>query len=437
MASCGVHSLVIGLPCQFKPSVYNLLMLAHCKIVTLALSLITLIPLPARAENGGKVSMPSYETRYYTIYTDLPPQRVREAELRTNKMVELYQERTKDFSGSIHQRLPFYLFTKEQDYLDAGGIEGSSGVFDNSSQVLMAVAVEKSSETWYTVQHEGFHQFAHAVIGGELPVWVNEGLAEYFGESIFTGEGYVPGIIPDWRLRRIKMNFTANRFRPIEEMMNLAHRDWNDELSVVNYDQAWSMVHFLAHAENGKYQSAFIGFMRDVGNHQPADKSWENNFGSAEGFELKWKAYWQAMKPGSTTDAYARATLQTLAAALGRAQAKKLHYDSLEAMEKAITTGAIKFEDQQYLPTSVLEVALENLTQLRKSGHHFKITTTPGRQPIVIADLTNGTRWTAQYTLQNNKVAQVAVTKSPSSTASLAPKSPTTTPSIQARPQRP
>ncbi len=412
MASCGVRSLVMGLPLGFKPSVYNRLIPMKCNAAIFLLLLIGLIQPAARAENGGKVSMPSYETRYYTIYTDLPPQRVREAELRMNKMVEVYQKRTRDFSGAVRQRLPFYLFSKEQDYLDAGGIEGSSGVFDISSQVLMAVAVEKSSETWYTVQHEGFHQFAHAVIGGQLPVWVNEGLAEYFGEAIFTGESYVPGIIPDWRLRRIKMELTANKFRPIEEMMKLAHRDWNDELSVINYDQAWSMVHFLAHAENGKYQSAFISFMRDVGAHQPPEKAWENNFGSAQGFELKWKDYWQSMKPGSTADAYARATLQTLAAAFGRVQAKKLHYNSLEAMEKAVTTGALKFDDQQYLPTSVLEVALENLAQLRKAGHRFKLLTPPGRQPTIIADMTTNTRWTAQYTLQNNRVTQVTVNKS-------------------------
>jgi hypothetical protein len=413
-------------------------MRTQSKFATLFLFALALAQTGALAENGGKVSMPSYETRYYTIYTDLPPLRVREAELRMNKMVEVYQERTRDFSGAIRQRLPFYLFTKEQDYLDAGGIEGSSGVFDRSSQVLMAVAVEKSSETWYTVQHEGFHQFAHAVIGGELPIWVNEGLAEYFGEAIFTGEGYVPGIIPDWRLRRIKMDLTANKFRPIEEMMKLGHANWNDELSVVNYDQAWSMVHFLAHGDNGKYQGAFVGFMRDVGAHKPADKAWEENFGSAEGFEAKWRDYWDSLKPGATADAYARATLQTLAATVGRAYVTKQPFDSLESMEKALTTGKLKFTDQHWLPNSVFEVALENLAQLRKAGHRFSIVPQPGRQPIIVAEMTTGTRWIGQFTVQNARVSQVTITKS-TSTLQLAPRGPTTGSGSQAplRPRRP
>ena len=33
------------------------------------------------------------------------------------------------------------------------------------------------SRTWHVVQHEGFHQFVFAVIRGEIPTWVNEGLA--------------------------------------------------------------------------------------------------------------------------------------------------------------------------------------------------------------------------------------------------------------------
>ena len=52
----------------------------------------------------------------------------------------------------------------------------------------MAFAGEHiTAYTWHTVQHEGFHQFAHAVIGGDIPTWLNEGLAEYFGEALFTG----------------------------------------------------------------------------------------------------------------------------------------------------------------------------------------------------------------------------------------------------------
>src|SRR6267154_384999 len=74
-------------------------------------------------------------------------------------------------------------------------------------------------ETWQIVQHEGFHQFVYFVVGGDVPTWVNEGLAEYFGEGIFTGDGMVTGIIPMRRLKRVKAEIAENKFISTKEMM--------------------------------------------------------------------------------------------------------------------------------------------------------------------------------------------------------------------------
>ena len=48
-------------------------------------------------------------------------------------------------------------------YWNAGGPKGSAGIF--SGGILMASAGDEvSAQTWSVVQHEGFHQFAKAVI---------------------------------------------------------------------------------------------------------------------------------------------------------------------------------------------------------------------------------------------------------------------------------
>ena len=48
-----------------------------------------------------------------------------------------------------------------------------------AAPMAKAAPPPKAEDRLVTTQH-------HAVIGGELPTWVNEGLADYFGESIFT-----------------------------------------------------------------------------------------------------------------------------------------------------------------------------------------------------------------------------------------------------------
>jgi hypothetical protein len=71
-------------------------------------------------------------------------------------------------------------------------------------------------------------------------------------------------------------------------MMLLSHERWNKEMSQENYDQAWSMVQFLAHAENGKYQGAFVKFMRAIATGQKWDAAWLKQLRLGEGFEKKW-----------------------------------------------------------------------------------------------------------------------------------------------------
>src|SRR4051794_37544982 len=122
---------------------------------------------------AADAAMPRYETKYYILYTDVPPEQAQEAALRMSKMAEEYGDRTRDFSGAIRSKFPFYLFRAREDYIAGGGMKGTDGLFNGTA--LFAVGGERLTDrTWHIVQHEGFHQFAYAVIGGEKPMWINE-----------------------------------------------------------------------------------------------------------------------------------------------------------------------------------------------------------------------------------------------------------------------
>src|SRR5581483_10129912 len=258
-----------------------------------------------------------YDTPYYVIHTDINPTDAREAAIRMTKMAEEYLRRTKSFSGPIRHKLPFYLYRTEEEYRAAGGIKGSAGLFDCNE--LLAIAGEHpDANTWHTVQHEGFHQFAAAVVG-ELPVWVNEGIAEYFGEAVFTGDSFVSGVIPPWRLKRVKEEIRSGRFKPIGEMMQMPHDQWNDDLSIANYDQAWSMVQFLTHGDDGKYADAFSSFMVQLGRGRAWEQAWRQTFGDTAGFEQRWKQWWMNLPDDPTAARYAYATTSTLTGYVARA----------------------------------------------------------------------------------------------------------------------
>ena len=350
------------------------------------------------ASKGGPAGMQQYDSPYYEIYSDLEKDRVQEAVLRMTRMAEEYHDRTKDFSGAIRQKFPFYLFREAQDYFDAGGLPGSAGVFmvRGDEAKLMAIAGEKSTGgTWHVVQHEGFHQFAHAVIGGELPPWLNEGLAEYFGEGIYTGDGMVTGVVSPGRLKRVQESIKNKRFKSMQRMMLLSHQQWNAEMDGTNYDMAWSMAHFLAHGDGGRYQGAFTQFVKDIGRGRPWDKAWLANFGSADGFEKKWADWWLAQEPLGTKDLYVKAVVTTVASYVGRAGLQKQTFDNMEEFTRAAKEGSIKIAPADWLPPSLATTMLELKDKLGDDVK-YEIRKDP-RGPQVVANMADGTRLVAAF----------------------------------------
>jgi hypothetical protein len=359
-------------------------------------------PLPAAAPRADQTEEPSglkfYQSPYYDVYSDLEPERVQEAILRMTRMAEEYHDRTREFSGVIRSKFPFYLFRNPADYYAAGGLPGSAGVFmvRGGEAKLMAIAGEKDTGfTWHVVQHEGFHQFAHAVIGGQLPPWLNEGLADYFGEGIYTGDGMVTGLVPPRRCKKVQEAIRGHHFKSVKNMMLLSGRQWNSEMDGTNYDMAWSMVHFLAHGDNGKYQQAFSSFVREIGRNRPWDKAWEDNFGSADGFEKRWSDWWLAQDPWVTRDLYVKATVSTMASYVGRAAIQKQTFDNLDEFTAAAKAGTIKIGKDDWLPPTLIQSMLSIKDQLGKDIQ-YKLATDP-KGPQVLAIMADGTRLVATF----------------------------------------
>jgi len=125
-----------------------------------------------------------------------------------------------------------------------------------------------------------------------MPVWLNEGLAEYFGESIFTGDGFVTGVIPPWRLARLKKEITGGETKSVRRIMNLSPQQWAGEMNIKNYDQVWSMVHFLVHGDDQKYLDPFSDCIREISKGRQFVQVWDHTIGPTDGFEDRWKTWW-------------------------------------------------------------------------------------------------------------------------------------------------
>ncbi len=357
--------------------------------------------------SGGELA--KYDTPYYVVHSDLPVEQVREAFARMTTMAEEYHRRTQGFSGEIRSRFPFYLFSNPSDYHAAGGLEGSAGVFivDGRGQRLMAIARGKS--LWRIVQHEGFHQFAHNVIRGRLPVWINEGLAEYFGSAIWTGDGYVCGIIPPDRLKRVKAQIKGNKFLPFTEMLTMSHEEWNSGLSMRNYDQGWSMLHFLVHADDGKYVEALTRHISDLSRGASPIESFAARFGKdIAAFQQRCNEWWAALPDDPCADLYTQSTVATLTSFLARAKTAKVEIESPDDLFAALREERITIDGARYprlwLPGSLGQDAAKQAAALGEWSLEKS-----GPRTVLVLTCPNGTTFTGRYTSKGSANPKVEV----------------------------
>lgn len=344
------------------------------------------------------------QTKYYIIHTDLDPQGTREAELRLTLMAEEYARRLEGLAGAVRQRLPFFLYSDLKDYYAAGGLPGSIGVFTRDR--LMAASHPKNPDAlWTTVQHEGFHQFVLAAVGDQIPIWANEGLAEYFSHGVFCGDRFMVGFIPPARLQRVRDGIREKKFRPLAEMLVLEHSEWNQELHGANYDQAWSMVHFLAHADKGRYQQAFISYLRDMSRGQSAQRTWNKHFGEDhKAFQERWAEYWLALPDNPTADLYAEAVLSIVTSFHARARLARQEFETIDEFFAAAKGRTLTQNSDDWLPPRLIEAAVEAAPRYGNWSLSGK-----GAQRIVVLEMADGTTLEGHHTARGGRVASVDI----------------------------
>ena len=366
---------------------------------------------PIKAAKSALARLTKYEIRYYVIHSDLDIDTVREAAARMNTMAEEYHRRTRGFSGTIRKKLPFYLFGSPVDYLAQGGPKGSAGAFivRGGRAWLMAVAPARGGRLWHVVQHEGFHQFAWFVISRHLPVWVNEGMAEYFAYGQWTGDGYVTGLVPPDRARRVKAMIQAKNYLPFLDMVTMTSRQWNSQLSARNYLQGWSMVHFLVHGEDGKYRDIFGKYIGDVSRGRDAEVAFTRRFGrNTKAFQDKYCRWWAALPADPTRDLHTKAVVATLTSFLARTKAARVKADTIDEFFEAARAGKIKVDGKKrpklWLPQSLLQRALSKADGLGR----WSLEKAGSRHKLVLKQKA-GTTFTGTYVPEPGKRPKVSV----------------------------
>ena len=279
--------------------------------IPIRLSLVLLLALLVGPASGVDSELRSFRSARYTVLTDMQGPGLEELVDHMDKVCAEYLRRFKSFHVRNPGPLNLYLFKDQDSYLRHLATmringTGSAGMFfvRGDERGLAAWVGERDIESVKgTLRHEGLHQIAHQRIHQNLPQWVNEGLAEYFQYSMVTSRGLETGLADPAALARIQAAVRRDTHIPLYELLYVTNRDWNDRVrsgegASLQYDQAWSVVHFLVHAKRGQYEDLLIRFLRECSTGKSAQQATEAVFSrDLATMERAWSAYILELRP--------------------------------------------------------------------------------------------------------------------------------------------
>lgn len=133
------------------------------------------------------------------------------------------------------------------------------------------------------LRHEVAHGYLHAVVPG-LPLWLDEGLAEYF-EVPRTADGRHRS-----HLRRLHRAVDERRWTPnLKRLESLATPD---QMSQQDYAESWAWVHWLleSSAEHRRLLRRYLARLRVTGTAPPLSELVHTQYPDANAQLLKWLA---------------------------------------------------------------------------------------------------------------------------------------------------
>lgn len=310
---------------------------------------------PVRA-SGSMVSslsavvggMKTYASRHYTIYSDLRRDETREFATHMDAMFRAFERRFAGFAPRNREPMPLHLFRTEagyQSFLADRQIDGTNSAgmfFVGPTGRGLAVYVEglPRSKVFATLQHEGFHQFAYDYLGTDLPIWLNEGLAQYFEAGVIVGRELRTGMTDSFALHAVQAAVREGRTLPFRELLADTPEAWSRRLATepdrarMAYAQAWSIAYFLIHGGDGRYRPRLDDYLRRLNKGQRAGDAFVAAFGDdVDAFDRAWRREVLTLEPDPVNTAADRMTFlaQSLLFLVANEQPIPADLDALEA----------------------------------------------------------------------------------------------------------
>ena len=247
------------------------------------------------------------ETEHYKIKTDIAQDKCDLYGAQLETLCKYYAE-VFDVKDKALRKKQVYIFNTQEGYQTYAEFstkdraEYTLGYYHPHYQELLVFErATKEAQVFHVLYHEGFHMFIDAVMPA-IPIWLNEGFAEYFNGTELAGAQDKWAITKKGltisRLDNIQQYITLNGMVSFEQIMNETQEEFYGNDVDERYAQAWSMVHFFIHYQQGVYQGALKDYIKALKAGKSRLQAFEETFKKKDLIKMQkeWMTYTKNLK---------------------------------------------------------------------------------------------------------------------------------------------
>ena len=270
-------------------------LLLRMRISTILLLLVSVLPGSSRAEDLIHRKWYEVRTANFLVFSDASEKSAREAAIKLEQFRAVIGKAMNNLRQNTAEPTVVFAARDENTMktllpsLWEGHRARPAGVFMRGWEQSHAVLrLDFGEPSYEIIRHEYFHNL-ESLNFVSLPVWLNEGMAEFFATSDISDKEAKLGM-PSPRLRMVRGTTPI----PLKTLLTVDSRSpyYRDEDKVYRfYAQSWALTHMLIVGpgmENGRKMDEYIAKL-----HREPDgvKAFEETFGDLRSLDTKFSQY--------------------------------------------------------------------------------------------------------------------------------------------------
>jgi hypothetical protein len=264
---------------------------ARVKVTTLAAILTLTAANLIYAEESGAPSIADFANvtnGRYQVFAQGGHQMGLEINMFMNAILGQYEKFFNNWSGKAGSRVvvfdnpnDFRRYAGDVTSLSHAGLAGYCHLkTDEAGNQFYELVTYQDPNLWRVLAHEGFHQFIGYELGQQIPIWLNEGMAQYFETSFNIGPHFYVGQISRSKLLYAQALIVNRQAPPLAQMIQWDRATFYANANVA-YPMSWALVYYLLNSNNDRFeQSEFRRYLQDLKVGKDDVKSLQRRFGS-------------------------------------------------------------------------------------------------------------------------------------------------------------